>query len=259
MAQDPEVAEAVKLLLAASSNSKALNEAGVQRKSVDIDASNVAVGVPVLTQGSFSAQPLQEALGFQTKQVKQTEEVAAAVATLNIAADAVAQAQSAVETVATEVAPEAVEAIPPVEAVATETVTDEVKADDEQNAPDPAQETDKPSGLTDDDLKQIAAFVQQEVKAAMDQMKAEMDNVTKSLTQGIANAMNEAKADNLVKSYNAVPSMSIQERLHAFSAGRSDTTVIKSDDKLYAEQGKSMDTDPNIDNSAKFRQALGFQ
>lgn len=264
MMGDPEVVEAVNLLRAAQSQSKSLTESGVQRKAASdtVTLSGAAPVVPILSAGTFTAQPISETLGFNVKATKDVAEVATAAAALDLASTAIAQAQTAVATVA---ASEGTEESTGMEEVATETMptetamSDTMKADAVPSSDAPAADTPPAATtsttLSDADLQQIAAFVDQRVAQALDAMKAEMATATKAIKDSLV----EVQKDTLVKAYNAEPVLSIAERLHKFSAAHAKSTTIDTNHPLYAEQGKNFGDDPNLDPDSQLMSRLGFK
>lgn len=280
LAKDPETLEAVKMILAASDQSKQLAQSGVVRKAADsapVQTPSAQIFPLQFNQpGNYKVQvdatPSPAQLGFETKQTKQTEEEVAAVAAaanLEVASNAVAQAAAAVS----EVVAAATEAAPtdtPVEEVKTEDVPEEEVTDEEKarlrRAPrrirkeDGTEEEVTDSALTDDDLSEIVKYVDERISQKLAEHMAAMEKMTGEIAKMVSavdKVEKAADAIDLVQKLNTQPVKSIADRLKSLSVASGNAQPAPETNPLVQKQGENLEADNA--HMSDIQKQLGFK
>lgn len=268
LAKDPETLEAVKMIVAATDQSKALTETGITRKATDAAAQTVppsAQSFPMLQfnqPGSYNVEVAvtpQEQLGFETKQATATPPPAA---TQPVDPPVTTTVNSAAPVVVTP--------------VIKSTESDEDEEDDEtdDNKTDVAkgryakrpprrkkdEEGDNSEGdatdstLTDEELSEIVKYVDERINQKLEEIKTLMVKMTETA----ATLTKATETLDAVKQLNTQPVKSIAERLKALSGTNPAAIPAPTDHTLNREKGANMEADPGLSPESAIKKQLGF-
>lgn len=271
LAKDPETLEAVKMILAASDQSKQLAQSGVVRKAADsapVQTPSAQIFPLQFNQpGNYKVQvdatPSPAQLGFQTKQTEEEVAAVAAAANLEVASNAVAQAAAAVS----EVVAAATEAAPSdaaVEEVVEET-TDEEKGLGRRTPrrirkEDGTEEEVPDSALTDDDLAEIVKYVDERITQKLSEYMATMEKMTGEIAKMVSavdKVEKAADAIDLVQKLNTQPVKSLADRLKSLSVAGGKAEPAPGDNPLVQKQGENLEADNA--HMSDIQKQLGFK